>query len=145
MARDTLQIVAWLRQRGVDEVRQALAESVSAAALADTHARAAEREIEQETQHASDPDGDDALVEAFAAWLPAARLRAVQARQVFERCEADVGLRRAELAACRSALEAINTMIEQRRLTELSQEARRVQRLLDELGGRGMNDDEPRP
>ena len=91
-----------------------MADSLEAAAIAAKAARAAELAITREMQRASATDGGDNLVEAFAAWLPAARQRAAHAQARQDRQEADVARCRADLAACRSALEAIESLIETR-------------------------------
>ena len=115
MANDSLQALLTVRRRAVDEGRRALAESLDAAAAAAKAARAAELAITREMQRASATDGGDNLVEAFAAWLPAARQRAAHAQARQDRQEADVARCRADLAVCRTALEAIEQLVESRR------------------------------
>ena len=145
MPRDPLDTVRRLRHRAVDEERRSLAESLAVAADAEAQARTAERHIEQEAERASDPSGDDALVEAFAAWLPGARHRAAQARALVERHEAEVSRRRAELAGCHTALAAIDGLIEQRRAAGVVAEQRSEQIAMDEAASRapGLRGEEP--
>ena len=130
MANDSLQALLTVRRRAVDEGRRALADSLEAAATAAKAARAAELAITREMQRASATDGGDSLVEAFAAWLPAARQRAAHAQARQDRQDADVARCRADLAVCRSALEAIEQLIESR---QAEREAARVRQDQAEL------------
>lgn len=136
MTHDLLETVLRLRQRAVDNSRRGLAASLAAATVADDAARVAEQDIRHETEIASDPAGDDRLVEAFAAWLPAARQRALQARGWHERQEAEVARCRADLAASRTALETIEQLVADRRAQEQEAAARREQQALDEAASR---------
>ena len=130
MASDSLQALLTVRRRAVDEGRRALADSLEAAAAAGKAARAAELAITREMQRASATDGGDNLVEAFAAWLPAARQRAAHAQARQDRQEADVARCRADLSVCRSALEAIESLIKSR---QAEREANRVRQEQAEL------------
>ena len=134
--REPLETVRWHRQRAIDDVRQSLAASLAAASSADAEARTAERSIEAEATRASDTSGDDNLVEAFAAWLPGARHRVAQARALQERHEAEANRHRAELAICRTAMEAIETLINNRKAEASAIENRREQHALDEAAAR---------
>ena len=137
MPRDALETARWLRQRAIDETREALSATITLASEAASAARDAERAIERETERASNPDGNDALVEAFAAWLPGARHVAGQARAASERLEAEVVRRRAELAACRAALEAVESLLAERRHAELRKRLLQEQQTIDEAAARG--------
>ncbi len=144
MPREPLETVLWLRKRAVDEVRQTLARALATEAAANAEARDAEQSIEAEAQRASDPSGGDDLVEAFATWLPGARQRASLARATQERLEAEVACRRAELAATRTGLEVIETLLRQRRDTAAQGILRRMQQSLDEAAARtAPRDDDP--
>ncbi|MGI4952196.1 MAG: hypothetical protein ACRYGM_10350 [Janthinobacterium lividum] len=136
MSSDPLETVLRLRRRAVDEARQTLARAVATEANADAQARAAERSIETEAQRASDPAGGDDLVEAFATWLPGARLHASLARATQERLEADVACKRAELAGTRTGLEVIETLLRQRQNAAAQDLLRVMQRDLDEAAAR---------
>ena len=131
-----LETVLRLRQRAVDDARQSLASSLLTADAADEQARTAEQRIEIEAQRATSLDGGDDLVEAFAAWLPGARQQAMQARAAHERLAAEVACRRAELAASRSGLEVIETLLRQKRDVAAAQQSRRMQQEIDEAGSR---------
>ena len=140
MPHDPLDAVLRLRQTAVDEARRCLAVSLAAATTAADAARTAEQAIEQEAELASDPDGEDSLVEAFAAWLPAGRHHAAQAHALHERYEAEVSRYRAGLAACRTALETIESLILQRQTDKNRAEDRRMQLALDESARRPAAD-----
>ncbi len=132
MAHDPLHTLLAVRRHAVDEGRRALADSLEAAAAAAKAARAAELAITREMQRASSIDGGDNLVEAFAAWLPAARQRAAQAQARHDRQEAEVARCRADLTVCRTALEAIEQLIESRDATRNQERSRRDQAELDD-------------
>ncbi len=138
MPHDTLQSIIGLRRRAVDAARRALTTAIAAAVSADEVARRAEQAIQQETGLAADPLGDDRLVEAFAAWLPAARQRATQARLWHERQEAEVARCRADLAASRTALESVEQLAAERRIADQADRARREARALDETVTHGL-------
>ena len=132
MPHDPLETVLRLRRRAVDECLVALAAGIAAATAAASIARAAERSITDETELASTTYGDDSLVDAFAAWLPAANQRVAQARAGQDRAEAEVIRCRAELAVCRTALESIEALRDQRRATLETARAAAEQRALDD-------------
>ncbi len=136
MTRDPLATALLLRRRAVDDARRVLAAALADATAAHDAACTAERAIESEARIAADPAGDDALVEAFAAWLPAARHRAAQARALHDRMEAAAACRRAELQACNTAMEAVSTMIAARAASLAGNQARRDQHELDESAAR---------
>lgn len=136
MLRDPIETTLWLRKRAVDEVKRDLARQLATAAEASGALGEAERALEDETRRVSDGDGDDSLVEAFAAWLPGARRRVSQARSAAEWNEAEVARTRAELAACRAGLEAIETLIGRRQQVELKRQDRQMQFALDEMASR---------
>ena len=136
MPRDPLTVMLRLRQRTVDEARLALAGAVAGETGATAMLRAVERSIETESDRASDPCGDDDLVETFARWLPAARDRVSQARKEQERWAVEVARTRAELAAARTGLEVIETMLREKRDAAAREEAKRSQQAIDEAGSR---------
>lgn len=125
-----------LRRRAVAQARQHLAASTQASAASASHARALERQIEAETERASDPGGSDRLVEAFAAWLPGARHAATQARAAQDRQDAETSRLRAELTACRIGLESVEALIAQRESAREQARDRAAQRELDEIAQR---------
>lgn len=136
MPRDPLTVMLRFRRRTVDEARVTLATALAGETEATTRLRAAERSIETEADRASDPGGGDDLVEAFARWLPAARDRVGQAKGEQERQAVEVARKRAELAAARTGLEVIETMLREKRDFAAGEEAKRSQQAIDEAGGR---------
>ena len=139
MRREPLETVRWLRQRAVDEARHKLALSIAAAAEAAAVARSEEVGIEREFQLAADLMGDDSLVETFAAWLSAARQRVAQAHAAQERHETEARRRRADLNASQSALEAIETLLQQRRAARADKAMRQAEQAMDEIAARSAH------
>lgn len=135
MSHDPLETLLRLRRRAVDECLVGLAAGIAAAGGAATVARAAERSIAAEAELAAAQDGEDSLVEAFAAWLPGANQRIAHARAAQDRAEAEVSRCRAELTACRTALETIESLRDQRRDAVEAGRAAAEQRALDDRAG----------
>ena len=133
MPHDPLETLLRVRRRAVDEGRRALGISLAAATAAANAVRARELEIARETEHANDPNGEDSLVEAFAAWLPGARQRVTQVLADQDRQEAEVARCRADLTACRTALETLEQLRDSRRATLETARAKHDQRQLDEI------------
>jgi len=133
---DPLPVLARLRRMAHEEALAALARALQAEGEADARAKQAERLIATETQAASDPAGDDGVVEAFAAWLPGARTRAAQARAACERAQADVSRARAMLAVTRAGVEAVKTLIAEQSARLAAAAARAEQRALDDAAAR---------
>jgi flagellar export protein FliJ len=126
--------VARLRRRARDEASQGLFRALATEAAADVRAADATRQIADETAAASSLSGDDAMVEAFAAWLPGARQHAVNTRAACDRAGAEVSRMRAVLAVSRAAVEAVETLLSQRAEAMAKDHARREQSELDEIG-----------
>lgn len=129
---ETLTTVARLRRLACDHAQRELAHGVVQEAAAEAAVKEANSCIERETALASDPEGDDAVVEAFAAWLPSARLRAIEVLAAHERAAAEVARLRAVLTASRSAAEAVEALLSERRAERAERQARRAQDELDE-------------
>ena len=136
MPYDPLPTLARLRRMAHEEALAALARALQAEGEADDRAKQAERLIATETRAASDPTGDDGVVEAFAAWLPGARGRAAEAREACERAQADVSRARALLAATRAGVEAVTTLIAERSARLAAAAASAEQRVLDDAAAR---------
>lgn len=114
MARDTLLSLIRLRRAACDDAQRSVVRCLAEESRAESAAHYVEREIVLETQAASEPDGSDAVVEAFAAWLPTAINRSKLAREMLEQLQADTARARAGLSVCRRALETVETFQEQR-------------------------------
>jgi flagellar biosynthesis chaperone FliJ len=139
MPHDPLQALLRVRRRAVEEGRRTLAISLDAASIAAEAVREAELAIIRETERATESGGGDNLVEAFAAWLPGARRRVAQALDWQDRQEAEVARCRADLTACRQALESLEQLCTSRRMRADEAAARQEAQRLDEAGSR------PRP
>lgn len=131
MPRDPLDTLVNLRRAGEDGAKLALARATTAESDAAAAGMAADRAIVDEQRAALDLAGDDGVVEAFAAWLPAARDRAARAWQACERARTEVARARALLAAAQAATETVETL--RRRRAEAKRDARdrRMQADLD--------------
>ena len=134
MKHKAIQTVARLRRLALDDASQALSRALAAESAAAARAEEAARQIAQEATAASSLTGDDAMVEAFAAWLPGARRHAAEAREACERASAEVARLRAVLTASRAACEAVETLLAQRKDAQAKERDRRSQAELDEAG-----------
>ncbi len=134
MKHDPMVTVARIRRLARDEARQGLSRALAAEAAAIIRADDASRRIADEAAAASSLTGDDAMVEAFAAWLPGARQHAAATRTACERAGAEVSRMRAVLTLSRTAAEAVETLLVQRAEAEAKDHARRLQAELDEVG-----------
>ncbi len=131
MAHDPLDTLVKLRRTSQDGAQQALARAISAETAAATAAANAERSIVEEQRAALDLAAGDGVVEAFGAWLPAARARAAAAWEACERARAEVARTRAALTAARTAVETVETLMDQRAKTRRDLTERRLQADLD--------------
>lgn len=138
MARDPLATLIRVRKLACDESQRKLVEVLAFEDKAEQASHRLELAIAQETEAATDIHGTDAMVEAFAAWLPEARRQLAAARQVLLDRQAETMRRRAELTACKIALETVETLQKQRK-----DEVRRVIDLVyaRELEDRPVNQD----
>ena len=132
MAHSPLASLLRLRRLACDEAMRAVVSCVEAEAEAGTCAWEASLAIEREADAATALAGGDGLVEAFAAWLPGARLRAGQAGASHERRQAETACARAALAASRGAVESLETLIARRSAAAAEIAARLAQRELDD-------------
>lgn len=115
LARDPLATLIRVRKLACDEAQRKLIDSLASEDRAEQMSHRVERTIAQETRAATDVHGSDAMVEAFAAWLPAARQQLAHARQVLMDRQAETMRSRAELTACRTALETVETLQKERK------------------------------
>lgn len=136
MRREPLDTVLRLRRHAVDDARRALTDSLVAATAAEMSAQQLQRDMQAETDRAADVSGDDSMVEAFAAWLPAARQRLDAARLAQERQEVEVARCRAELTASRAAMQAVEALIAENRARQAEAREKLAQRSLDEAAAR---------
>lgn len=134
MKHKAVQTVARLRRLALDDASRALSQALAAETAAAARAEEAARQIAEEAAAASSLTGDDAMVEAFVAWLPGARRHAAETRDACERAGAEVARLRAVLTASRAACEAVETLLAQRKEAQAKERDRRSQAELDEAG-----------
>jgi len=134
MKHDVMVTIARLRRLARDEARQEPSRALAAEAVAISRADDASRQIADEAAAASDIMTGDAMVEAFAVWLPGARQHAAATRAACERAGAEVGRMRAILTVSRIAAEAIEVLLAQRGEERVKNSAHRLQTELDEVG-----------
>ena len=139
MARDPLATLIRLRQRALHDAQRTLVDCIAVEAQAKAATDEAERAIARETEAASCTTGSDAVVEAFAAWLPGARDRVEAARREWESLQAETARARASIAACRTALESVETLRRERQ--QKAQHAREHRLQLELEGRRGTADE----
>jgi hypothetical protein len=130
----TLAVMARMRHLVLEEARQNLAACLQAEAAAEAAAREEDASIAREHRLATEPETDDALVEAYAAWLPTGRARRDQARAAAERATAVAAQARAQLNAARAAAEAVARRIAAAEAAEAEAAGKREQAALDEIG-----------
>jgi hypothetical protein len=116
MKRDPLATLIKIRRRACDDALRKLADALAQEDRVAREIQALERTIAHETEAASSPDGSDAVVEAFGVWLLRARQQLQTHRRVSRDRESDTVRARAELTACRTALESVEALHEQRRI-----------------------------
>jgi flagellar biosynthesis chaperone FliJ len=135
---DPLNTLRRLRRLAVDEARLALADCIREALSADTEAAAAQRTLERETAAAAQtaPGQGDYNRDEYVAWLGVARANraALELRRdaTARRTEAA----RVELAASRSAAEAVQELMARRDAASAADRAREEQRALDDIASR---------
>lgn len=132
MARDPLATLIKVRKLACDEAQRKLVNALALEDRAERVSQQLERTIAEETMTATDINGSDAIVEAFAAWLPGARLHLTNARKLLLDRQAETMRSRAELTACRTALETVETLQAQRRDA--------AQRVIDLVYARDLED-----
>ena len=136
MRDETLQALLRVRHLASDEARRTLSEALARETLAQEAADAMEREIARETALACSLDADDAVVEAFGAWLPGARARAEASRSAADRAAAETARARAGLKLARSGLEAAEALAAEHLAAKKEADARHEQHSLDDLAQR---------
>lgn len=136
MPLDAIATVLRVRRTALDEAKRGLAACLKDEDKAEAAARATERAIYDETAAAGALAADDAVMEAFAAWLPGARRRVEAAREMHERARADTARARAAVSAARSALEAAEVLQAERARVRAAEAERKQQLALDEAGRR---------
>lgn len=110
MDQNMLATVIRLRQLAVDAAGNVLADALRRQGDAERELARAERAMHEATVRATDPDGDDDAVEAFATWLPEGRRRVEGAHAALDRCAAQAVQARIVLGLARTALIALQAL-----------------------------------
>lgn len=115
MRRDSLAMLIKVRRRACDDALRKLADVLAQEDRIERDIQGIERTIAEEMAAASSPDGTDAVVEAFGVWLVKAREQLQTKRRLLSDRQSETVRARAELTACRTALESVEALQEQRR------------------------------
>lgn len=125
--------MARMRRMVVEEARHGLATCLDAETAAAARERQAAADLVREHAIAASPAADDAVVEAYVAWLPAGRAALEKARAARDRADAATTQARARLNAGRMAEEAVQRRIAELDRLERAAALRREQADLDEM------------
>ena len=131
---DPLVTVARLRNLAVEEARRALADCLTQEATATDALRRLDAAIAAETDAASDPSGNDQAVADFAVWLRRISIDRAAADAALAAAETGSAEARADLAASRSAAQAMDALLAGRATERQAAADRREQGALDEAG-----------
>lgn len=129
----TLQTMARMRRLVVEEARRGLADSLAMEEAAAQREREAADILAQEHALAAAPEAGDAVVEAYAAWLPSGLGALEDARAARHRADAAIVQARARLNAARLADEAVRRRLDMLAADEQAEALRREQAELDEI------------
>ncbi len=125
-----------IRKATLDEAHKAVGEAYQREQEAGTRAQAAAASLEREMKAATSLVSGDDAVESFARWLPVGRRTVAQARDSQRAATTELDRARAVLALARAAVRAVESLIEQRQVEERTEEGRKEQLVLDEVGRR---------
>jgi hypothetical protein len=133
MSDHALSLLLRQRRAALDAARRALAEAVAAETKLADKFKSIERAIQRETAMAERLDTPDSMVETFAVWLRSARADQGATEEALRVAEGATQEARTVLAACRSAVATVETLLDSRRAVE-NAAAERAERLtLDEI------------
>jgi hypothetical protein len=133
MRPDPLPTLLRLRQMEMDAARAELLPAEAQLADAGRAVQAAEQAIRREMAAASMVDCDDATVEAFAKWLPTGRASVARAKALRTRAEDSTLQARTMFNLARTAYEAVEKLIAEKRNLVLRASERHEQAGLDEV------------
>lgn len=136
MSRDPLAALLRIRQAALDDAQTVSSNAYHAEQQAIEAVRQATETLELEMREASSLTAGDEAVEAFARWLPIGRKQVADAHVRQREATAVLDQVRTILILARSAVGAVESMIENKRQEKLVLENRREQAELDELAGR---------
>ena len=140
MPHDSLATLVKIRQLACDDAMRSLVLALDLESQASQATHAIERAVAQQTEIASDPASPDAVVEAFGHWFLGARRQLEVAQNGLQERQAETTRKRAELTACRTALESVETLQKERRRSVEAARAQKLQRDLDDRPQRRSGD-----
>jgi hypothetical protein len=129
----TLRAMARMRHLVVEEARRGLADCLAAERAAARRERDAAGALAQEQALAASPEAGDAVVEAYAAWLPTGLGALEDARAARDRAEAAIAQARARLNAARLADGAVQRRLADLAVAERAEALKQEQAALDEV------------
>ena len=133
MGRDPLGVLLTVRQRTVDQSRQALAACLKAETAAIEAIRSIDYVIDQEQDAANQFPEHHCGTDTVAAWLGRVRAERMQAVATLAAAETQTAAARAVLLAARSAVQAVQHTIAERAVVARAEADKREQHDLDEL------------
>jgi putative NADH-flavin reductase len=136
MSRTSLETLVRIRKLAIEDARRGLATCLQAEDAAASSLRLAEAAIVHEQATAMDLNADDAVVEAFAAWLPKGRQAVAEASRAHVDAGAATVQSRAVVAAARASAEAVERVVQAQAMARAEDAARRSQAAIDETAAR---------
>lgn len=136
MLRSHLHVALRLRRIAVETAKRNLAVAIDAELAANAALTRASRALSQEMTLATALTADDAMSEAYVAWLPRGRAAKSAAKDQAARSAADAAHARAVLGAARSAEAAVETLMQRLSDAALAQAKRTDQTATDEAAAR---------
>ncbi len=133
MARDPLGVLLTVRQRTVDQARQALAICLKVETAAIEAIRAIDSAIGQEQAVADRFPEHHRGTDVVAAWLGRVRAERAQAVAKLAAAEIQSATARAVLVAARSAAQAVQRTIAERAIVARGEAEKRDQHVLDDI------------
>ena len=133
MGRDPLGVLLTVRQRTVDQSRQALAKCLKVETEAMEAIQAIDDAISQEREFADKFPEQHRGADTVAAWLGRIRATRLQAVAVLATAEIQTAAARAVLLAARSAAQAVQRTIAEREVAARAEAEKRDQHTLDDI------------
>jgi flagellar biosynthesis chaperone FliJ len=139
MARDPLSILRTVRQRAVEQARQALAVCLRAETEASGAVNALVEAAERDREVALGLGAGHEFLDMFANRLEALRVQQIAAAAALQSAQDSVSEALALVVAARTQAEALEQLAAQRKAAEDAELERKAQHVLDDIA-RGRND-----
>ena len=136
MSGDTLATLLRIRRNNLDEAQRTVADALRLQQQVQTRREAEETRYAEETVAALDLSRGDEAVDAFARWLPVGRKAIEVACLAEQEACGEVDRARIVLGLARAAHRAVELLMEKRTEEERRLRDCKVQREMDDLGGR---------